>query len=296
MMVMDAKEQTCPDTKLDRFIFNADAQQDGRISTIEGYEVAADFRPRHQGTASYARVRRFRSSENASEIRVQYKPLRPWCRSLRVTSIADDNTGITRTELDAVLKECLNHRSSTIELAFDFPDGSGIDHSFVRQHARFGKSRRRHDRGGEGQLRYGDRRSPKMVRSYWKRNLKCYRIELELHSALLRRIGVTEISQFGRLYSVVPSHFSFVTISWKKLERHLRKKFGSDAHVLLEEARARAERSLRLALRFLRRSGISNPHRFLVPLRLNREIKMALRKWLAGFCRPEDQEPEHLYC
>lgn len=294
LLSMDAKKRTSPGVKLDRYAFIADARRGGLISAIEGYEVAADFRPRHQGTASYARVRRFRSSENSSEIRVQYKPLHPWCRSLRVTLIADDATGITRAERDAVLKTCLNPSSSTIELAFDFPDGSGIDHDFVRQHARFGKSWRRHDRGGKGQLRYGDRRSPKLIRCYWKRNLDCYRIELELHSALLRRIGVSDISEFGRLYTIVPSHFSFVTISWKRLERYLRKKFGRDAQVLLEEARTRAERSLRLALGFLRRSGISNPHRFLVPLQLNREIKMALRKWLAGFCRPEDQETDSI--
>jgi hypothetical protein len=277
--------------KLDRTIFTGEGRQGGRIARIDGYNVIADFRPKPQGKiASYDRVRKFRSRSDDSQVVVQYRRLHPWCRPLRVTVIADDSTGIERPQFDAVLQPCLGHRSSTVELAFDFPVGSGVDSTFVRRHARFGKSRRRHDRGGEGQLRYGGRQSPKLVRCYWKPRLHCYRIELELHSALLRLIGVTDISEFGRLYGIVPSHFCFAAISFRRLERHLLRKFGEDGQVLLVETRLRAAKSLRLALSFLKRNGIANPHRFLHPLRLNDELKAALRSWLGRFCRAEDRE------
>ena len=282
---MEAKAPICS-IKLDRLIFTAQARQGDRIASINGYETVADFRPRPQGkTPSYSRVRKFRCTHDNSHVDVQYRPARPWCRPLRIKLTADDRTGITPTQVQAVLGSCLDQRPSLVELAFDFPFQSGVDDEYVRQHARFGKSRLRQDRGGTGQLRYGSRSSPKLVRCYWKRNLRCYRVELELHSALLRKIGLIDVHEWGRLYRLVPSHLSFEAISWRKLGRHLRRKFGQHDDALLQETRRRAENSLASAMRFLRRKGILNPHRFLYALRVNEEVKVAMRGLLSDFSR-----------
>lgn len=290
---MDAKKHASLQVKVDRYMFTADPSLDKSLPTFAGYEVVKDFRPRNpRRLRSYARVRWLRTAKDTSRIRLQYKPLHPWCRPLHITFYPDDFTGITRDQLNVVLAPCSRPRISLIELAFDFPSNSGVDNNFVLQHARFGKSRRRIDRGGKGQLRYGDRGSPKLVRCYWKDKIQRHRVELELHSSLLRRIGVNCPLQFPKLYGIVPPHFSFVSISWERLERYFRKNRFGEADALMEGTRARAERSLQRALRFLKRSGVANPHRFLVPLRRNKEIKMALRNWLDSVWRPEDQEAD----
>jgi hypothetical protein len=209
----------------------------------------------------------------------------PWLDALRITVVGDDQTGIMPEEIQAVVAKCANHRVTLVELALDFDNASGVDGLFVSRYGRFGKSRRRENRGGLGQQRFGSRGSLKLVRCYQKRALACFRVELELHAALLRKFGVTDCRDIYVVASkLIPSHLEFVGFRWKKLERSLTRRLGAKGGDILKEARRqRDEVSVRDALRFLSKSGVPNPHRFLKSLEINSEVKVALRRWAELF-------------
>jgi hypothetical protein len=160
-----------------------------------------------------------------------------------------------------------------------------VDEAFVSRYGRFGKSRRREDLGGAGQLRLGSRGSLKLVRCYQKEALDCFRVELELHSALLRKFGVEDCRKLYVVASkLIPSHLCFLGFRWKKLARSLTRRFGSKGADILREARRRRDDvSLRDALRFLTEQGLPNAHRFLFRLEINKEVEVALRLWAKKF-------------
>jgi hypothetical protein len=273
--------------RLDRLVLSAVGRVTSEMPTIAGFRVVADTRVRAQGpVVTYARVRRYRSLSTNSQITIQYGSQAPWLMPWRITLIGDDRRGLGHSEIERVVAHCLNHKVSLVEVALDFAPNTGVDWEFVLKHCQFGKSRRRFDRGGPEQLRYGGRGSSKLVRCYWKRQVGCFRVELELHSALLRRYSVCKVHQLGNVVAnLCPAHVRFVSIRWSKLEPHLARKFGGDAQRVCEEARRCAGSSLRSAARFLSREGVANVHRFLQPLRANRDIQTALRRWAEPFLR-----------
>jgi len=238
-------------------------------------------------------MKRFRSLTNSSQIVLRYEKAMPWLSNWRIEMIGDDETGITPEEIEAVLAHCWSHKLALVELAFDFAPETGVDRTFLLRHGLFGKSRRRKNRGGGEQLRYGGRRCPKLVRCYWKKELGRYRVELEVHSALLRKYAACKVADFGGFcLKLLVSHFQFVGIRWQKLSGYLQKKIGDrTVQLLLHEVQERASISLRRALRFLSRNGVTNPHRFLRPLKINRDIRAALISWLERFPLAEEAAP-----
>lgn len=275
--------------RLDRLKISAGGGQ-SKPPCLEGFRCLGDFIPRNRHeAATYGRLRKMASLSDDCRINVLYEPRMPWLQRWHFTVIADDRTGITRDQVDTILRCCLHHRFSMVELTFDFR--SGINRRFVLKHALFGKSRRNRKFERNGLLKFGARKSTKLVRIYWKEAIQSFRIELECHAALLQRMGVRHVWEFRSLYGLLPTHFRLVAISWKRLQRRLHRKFGPVAgQKLLEQTQNKAERSLRLALRFLKENGIANSHTFLKPLHANRQIKTALRRWLDEFWRSEDDE------
>ena len=74
----------------------------------------------------------------------------------------------------------------------------------------------------DGVLYYGGRKSDKFVRCYKKGALTVFRVEVELHSKLLRDHSVSELDDFRLLPDVVyPKHLLFVEIDWGRLEQYL---------------------------------------------------------------------------
>jgi hypothetical protein len=253
---------------------------------MNGFSVLEDFRPKPQGRIpTYSRVKKLRSETTSCTVAVQYKPRQPWLRPCAVTAIGDDKVGITPEETEKIVAQFCNCRPSLVELALDFDRDSGVDEPYVRKFARFGKSRRRSDRGGPEQQRFGSRGSTKMVRCYPKRQLDAYRVELELHSGLLRKLGINKCADLYKVASkVCPSHVDFVGFRWGRLARSLNRRFGVKGPDILREARRRRDEvSLRDALRFLTQQGFPNPHRFLFRLEINNEIRAALRRWAELF-------------
>lgn len=273
------------EVRLDRLVLNGTPNNCGHTFGLIGFKRLRDHRVRRQGKIpTYSRVCVFRSVVGDAQVVLQYEPVARWLQPWRLTITGDDRTGITTTQIEAVLALCLNYKLSLVELAFDFAAESGVDERFVLQHGTFGKSRRRLDRGGEGQIRYGGRNCPKLVRCYQKKEVDRFRVELEIHPALLRKYAVSKVNDFGRLCpKLLRSHVRFVGISWRRLSRVLEKRFGSRHPVMLEEAKDRALVSLRRVLRFLKRNGVTNPHRFLHNMRINDDMRAALRAWAEHF-------------
>jgi len=281
--------------RLDRIVLGArralesteatDKNRAPSVPAIPGFKLFNDFRARPQGRVpTYARVRLLRSLENNSLARIQHERVMPWLRPFRVTLVGDDRQGVTPDEIRRFVTQFSSHRLSLVEIAFDFDPSSGVDEDFVLRHGQFGKSRRRKDRGGRDQVRYGSRASPKLVRCYWKRQLGCYRVELELHSGLLRKYKVRDSGDFTRLpQKLFPAHIAFVRVRWRALDAYLTRRFQSKGKVILEEAQRRAESSLRRATGYLARQGVPNPHRFLQRLSINSEVAAALEQWAKKF-------------
>ena len=132
-------------------------------------------------------------------------------------------------------------------------------------------------------LYYGSRKSHKLVRCYDKVELEVYRVELELHSGLLRRHGISGIDDLVHLPEVVcPKHLQFVDFDWNHLSRHMANKLGDRSNGVIAAARRRTTSILRLQ-RYIRRKGVFNPHRFLIPSAINKDVSRALQKWVRGF-------------
>jgi hypothetical protein len=136
-----------------------------------------------------------------------------------------------------------------------------------------------------GSLRYGGRRSDKLVRCYAKRELGVFRVELELHSSLLRSHNIVRLGDLPTVVNFVyPKHLQFVDFEWTRLKRHLDRKMGGRAPAVFSQARKRAASIGRVA-RFLRNHGVVNIHRFLLPMAKNEVVKRALEEWARRFAR-----------
>jgi hypothetical protein len=223
------------------------------------------------------------STQSSSKISIQYDRQAPWLPWCRIMMIGDDQTGLTLDEIKRVLVDVPDHGISLAEIAFDFHPDTGVNQHFVLCHARFGKSQRREDRGGAN-LRFGSRRSAKLVRCYQKKEIGRFRCELELHHLLLGQFAIRNIADLPSVASkLCPAHIAFKVMRWEKLKVHLLRRYGAKrGGRFYEEARERAETSLHRLMRFL--SGIvHNPHRFLGSSKANRHIHAALQRWAARF-------------
>jgi hypothetical protein len=196
--------------------------------------------------------------------------------------VSDDKTGLSRDEIQRVLRHCRSYQLLTVEIAIDFAPSTGVNKQYIRRHAVFGKSHRREKRT-KADLYYGSRKSDKLVRCYEKTEVGAYRVELEAHSGLLRRNGIVSLDDLIRLPELIcPKHFSLVALDWDQLRRYLASKMGDRSDRVNAGARRRRTSVLRLQ-RYLRRKGVLNTHRFLVPRTINKDVKRALNKWAKEF-------------
>jgi hypothetical protein len=275
--------------RLDRLVVCGGGRVDSVLPEIQGFRVDKDFRPRMQGRIkTYGRVRRYLSRTSSAQVLLQYQPQCPWLKPWRITLIADDELGLTRQEIENALVDCLAHRVSLFEIALDFDVDAGIDEKFVRKYGRFGKSRL--CRGRAGQFKFGSRASPKMVRFYRKGSISTFRVEVETHAALLRKYSVSQVSDLGTVaMKLFPAHIKFFRIGWEKLQPYLTGKLGSAGVSVCDEARRRSEYSMGRALRYLAQNSVPNPHRFLVSLKINRDVREALQRWAEAFAPNQGQ-------
>jgi len=278
--------------RLDRVRVLSWAKAGRKLPRIREFNVVSDHRLRpRDGPVTYARVRELKSLLSGARVFWQYRPRRGWLKQWRITLVAQDQNGIDPFDILQILKRCHYFRFVLVELAVDFAEESGVGPTFVRQHGKFGKSRRRFDRGGSKQLRYGTRRSGKLVRSYWKEEVEAYRVELELHSRLLleansktKEKNYEFIDVPNHIFPIhIEKHFRFVRIRWRALKRYLLRRFGRRGQTILHVARSKAQQSLGSVTAFLGSEGVVNVHRFLKPMLINKLIDRALTDWFRDF-------------
>lgn len=130
-------------------------------------------------------------------------------------------------------------------------------------------------------LRYGGRKTGKLVRCYWKKELGVDRVEVELHSGLLRNI--LTLDDFLYLPDIVyPKHLQFVEFDWSRLKHYLSKRPAHQSSRIIAGSKRR-EASLQRVRRYLNKHGVANVHRFLVTLAINEQIRRALNRWARTF-------------
>jgi hypothetical protein len=111
---------------------------------LDGFKITRDSFVRCQTTTgTYARCRQYRSMSDDMKIYWQYVRLKGWLRPWKITIVADDPSGLSYEVVEKILKHCRFYRFLIIEIAVDFRPSVGLNKRFVRQHAVFGKSRRR---------------------------------------------------------------------------------------------------------------------------------------------------------
>lgn len=271
--------------RLDRLRLNSWAKAGAKLPKIGGFKTLKGFRPKPLGKSlPYGRVLKLKEETSDTKVDWEYERQKGWLRQWRITLIADDKTGLTPSQVRKFVKRCRFYTFLIFELALDFGPGSSVDCEFVKRHALFGKSRRRRDLEHPGEVRYGSRKSGKFVRCYWKPSVNAFRVELEIHSRLLKKGQIETLEDLPDVpYVIRPSHLRFVRINWKALRHYAERKFGGCADVMISKTKRKAYRSIHNALRFLRRQGVNNPHRFLVSMRINKTIETALTNWSIDF-------------
>ncbi len=251
-----------------------------KLPQIPGFQIKADHFVRSQtSVTTYRRVRRLENPKSGTKAYLQYWPTHGWLDPLKITVVGCDKTGIPWPDLRTISQAFGDlPRITMVELALDFSPASGVDRHFLLAHARFGKSVVNKTNLYPGVLRYGTRKSARMVRAYAKRAVNAYRVELELHARWLC------LPQSVYLLGNLPlgeRDIQFVELDWPALESHVRR-CRPGASKILFEARRRAG-SLHRVLEYLRHTaGVNNPHRFLRRMLINEEIMCALNEWCAS--------------
>ena len=264
--------------RLDRIQILAEMRT-SQLPAIPGFRVERDcFVRRRISISTYRRVRTCKNHRTGTKLFIQYRPACPWLCAVKITAIGDDRLGLRRRELETIAGSFAKPRLLLLELAHDFSPEVGVDVRFVRAHGVFGKSKLVKT-VYKNTIRYGTRRSTKLVRAYFKPEVRSFRLEIEVHSSWLRRHQVLTLKDLRRLPTLLhPSHVKFVRIDWQRLRCHLRRR-GLPARIILQQARARSK-SIYAVIDYLRRQvGLVNTDRFLRLIPQDREIYSALMRW-----------------
>lgn len=273
--------------RLDRLELNASGADESLIREIPGVHRRRKYflrRKKPEAFLPYGRRAEFMTKGSIKQIVVLSEPTMPHIAPCKVTLIARDEVGLQPTDVLAILELLPDVNLVLVELAFDFGFRSGVDGAFVRRHALFGKSRPNQVGAYQCWDSWGTRRGAKFVRSYFKPQLGVHRVELELHRKFLRRHGIKDIFDFNRLVEIVPErHILFAEIDKSIVVRHLRNA-GHDPYEVRQilERVSEHDDDIYAQCAVLRKRGrLKNVRRALVPLRTNRLIRKAIKKWAA---------------
>jgi hypothetical protein len=248
--------------------------------TIPGFKICSDYVLRGQ---HYGRVRNVVNPHTGTKLAVEYKPVFQYLPAAKLSVIPDDHRGLTPLELDSILASLSDAHFSRVEVSFNFPPASGVDREFVLKHAKFGKAQ---PLGGKifSILHYGRGDSEFFVRAYFKPEIGAFRVELQLNRSFLRTHRIQAPRDFLRLQRLNDHrYFEFVSIDRRRLSKHLRRSHSQRAAEILCGVRKRLH-CLHRALRYLRSVGVTNVHRFLKPLQINKELRLEVTRW-ANFWR-----------
>jgi hypothetical protein len=270
--------------KLDRSIFLAELSGRGIPPQFPGFKRLRDWFVRSQTSAqTYGRVAEYVNLGSGTRFFLQYQPTRlPSLAPFKGTLVPHDQSALSSEEIQQVVGQFKSYRFLLIEVAIDFSPGSGIDVNFVRKFGLFGKSRPNHSRLLKHGALLGSRKGGKLIRIYNKKQLGVLRVEVEVHSAWLRRFGIATLRDMHKLpQALFPQHLRFVNVNWNAVGRYLSRRGLSSGHII-NHAKHRGD-SIHAVMEFLRNSGVHNPHRFLLTVAPSREIFQSLKNWARTF-------------
>ena len=267
--------------KSDRLVLTTDSLSWDAILGLPGYVLQKERRLREK---AYRFARPIRGTGSIGEITVEHHRTAGWFPHFRITVVPRDGTGLQYDDLRSLLEILPNFAISILEIAWDFPVDCGVDLEFVRQFGLFGRTwmeawTRYHAKwGGTGS---------KIVRAYMKWETFEFRVELELHRGFLRKNGVLDVFDFGKLTkALIPHHIWFGKLSEAKVGLAVRRNGMTkvEQEIVIRRTNRIAATSLWHALRYLHQAGrlenvrqrllIQNPE-------MNRTIREALEKMLS---------------
>jgi hypothetical protein len=139
--------------RLDRVQLVSWAPRGRKPPRLKGFAITQDSFVRTQTTtATYARCRQYKSLTNDAKIFWQYYPRKGWLKRWKITLVGDDESGLTRDELERVLNHCNFFRFLLLEVAIDFSRPTAVNRRFIREHAVLGKSQPRANRNKSSRL------------------------------------------------------------------------------------------------------------------------------------------------
>lgn len=231
----------------------------------------------------YGCITTFQSTTSAAQFWVYSEPQSRRLPRFKVTFIPEDKVGLGIAMLRPVLDCMENPVISRLEVDFDFPDDSGVHSAYVRSRGLFGKCRP-HSVGIRPTWdAWGTREGAKFVRSYYKEKINAHRVELQLQGAFLRLNRIRTERDLLRLVDLLPQrHIWFVRLSEQKLSHAMHERGFSKTRMteIINEARANSGH-LYEVLALLRRRGLKNVQRLVVPVPATGSVRRALKVWTA---------------
>jgi hypothetical protein len=288
-----AKAKGTPDceVRLDRLEFTAPGVSENALLGIPGFRRTGKplMRRKHPDEfLSHRRLAKFVTDGSIREMWVQSEPQYRHIAGCKVTMLARDKSGLQPKDVMAVLELIPQTKIVRMEVAFDFGFSSGVDGTWIRAHALFGKSRFNRSASLRCYDCWGSRKGGKFVRSYFKKELRVHRVELQLNPKFLRQHGIDEVFDFHRLLQILPrAHIEFFRFDPKKARHQLRLrgKWGREFYQIVARVEEN-EGDLYAQCSVLRkRGGLRNTRRMLTPLAENRLIRKALKNWAAQWAK-----------
>ena len=283
----DAFEQLACVGRLDRIVAAASAVPTAAIQQIPGFHLRRRYpvKPQRQGDfVSYGWVARIAGINSIREVMIYSDRQAKWLAPAKIIVIARDALGLQFPDMCSIFELLTEPQIIDVELACDFATDSIVDVKFVEKHALFGKSRPRNVGTNPLYSSYGRRVGTKFVRSYFKPELNCQRVEFSFHLRDLARFGIKDIFNLHKLGVVLPRHIWFARLSPQKLQQKLyRDGFSIEKQQAILCEAEKLEGNLCQTLKYLRRTArLKNTRRLLVPLDdINRVVLAAISKWAA---------------
>lgn len=281
----DAYEPLSCICKFDRLVLVTDELDVAALARIPGFRNQNRQRLWNQ---AYRWAQRIHGTGSIEEVVVEFERTAPWFSQYRITIVPRDTDGLREHDLRLVLENLENFKITILEVAWDFPAECVVDLDYVRRFALFGKTWLRPSGNGTSFHEKWGTSASKVVRAYVKWETFHFRIEVELHTDLLRKEGIRDIFDFRKLPDIlVPKHIEFSKLDEAKLIRELQHSGRSSAEEqsILIRAKRKAASRLWMALRFLRKEGrLKNVRRLLMKNdETNRVFREAIETLVAGW-------------
>jgi hypothetical protein len=273
---------------LDRLVLGSNSKIKDLPKQIPGFKTHYEYqigygRPLDSSAPweQFYKRRRTSHSPTGNTLDIWFQTLVGLQDRIKVRLIAGNTHAITAQEIETLWHLFPQCRVLILELAFDFVPSAGIDRRYARKYCKFGKSRRLKRRGLGKTLYWGERKSSKLVRAYFKKLLGVFRIELQLNPRLIRNLRLEDFRSIDKLHDLLlPRHFEFVKIDWAAIGRYCAENdLGIGAIDIAKE-----KKTLHAQMDSLRRTTrIENLYRFLKPLKTNQLVRDAIQKFVKQY-------------